>query len=217
MSVPYAWVPYVNLSQYQYDVTIRPFSVNTAEMLRIGHNVTSSDAWIAVTAENYVAKCFYTRGSTEYSCYAVFNTNISGYAVDVMTTFDDNDYGKKSGVLASLTYSSLRYCKTDNTFITTSNPDIPVYANLYDGLDACNDGDWSGPILSYPITYRLTNATTTGPNEAAVGDIVTVPLTFTEGYGVVNPSTDVYVTCNGESVPSTYSDGQLVFTMPDPS
>ena len=70
---------------------------------------------------------------------------------------------------------------------------------------------------SFPITYRLTNATTTGPDEAAVGDTVTVPLTFPEGYGVVNPSTDAYVTCNGVLVPSTYSNGQLVFTMPDPS
>lgn len=70
---------------------------------------------------------------------------------------------------------------------------------------------------NFPITYRLTNATTTGPNEAAVGDTVTVPLTFPEGYGVVNPSSDAYVTCNGVLVPSTYSDGQLVFTMPDPS
>lgn len=66
------------------------------------------------------------------------------------------------------------------------------------------------------ITYRLTNATTTGPSEAAIGDTVIVPLTFPEGYGVVNPSTDAYVTCNGVLVPSTYSNGQLVFTMPDP-
>ena len=73
------------------------------------------------------------------------------------------------------------------------------------------------PAQSYPITYRLTNATTTGPNEAAVGDTVTVPLTFPEGYGIVNPSSDAYVTCNGVLVPSTYSNGQLVFTMPDPS
>lgn len=74
-----------------------------------------------------------------------------------------------------------------------------------------------GSAVVYSITYRLTNATATGPNEATVGDTVTVPLTFTEGYGVVNPSTDAYVTCNGVLVPSTYSNGQLVFIMPDPS
>lgn len=83
---------------------------------------------------------------------------------------------------------------------------IPVIASIYDVI-----------IRRYPITYRLTNATTTAPNEAAVGDTVTVPLTFPEGYGVVNPTTDAYVTCNGVLVPSTYSNGQLVFTMPDPS
>lgn len=69
----------------------------------------------------------------------------------------------------------------------------------------------------FPITYRLTNATTTGPNEATVGDTVTVPLQFTTGYGIVNPATDVYVTSNGVAVPSQYSNGVLTFTMPDPS
>ena len=77
--------------------------------------------------------------------------------------------------------------------------------------------DYVEPPIIYPITYRLTNATSTGPNEAAVGDTVTVPLTFPEGYGIVNPASDVYVTCNGVIVPSTYTEGQLVFTMPDPS
>lgn len=74
-----------------------------------------------------------------------------------------------------------------------------------------------GIAIVYPITYRLTNATTTGPIEAVAGDTVTVPLTFPDGYGIVNPSSDAYVTCNGVLVPSTYSNGQLVFTMPDPS
>lgn len=77
--------------------------------------------------------------------------------------------------------------------------------------------DYIEPPIIYPITYRLTNATSTGPNEAAVGDTVTVPLTFPEGYGIVNPASDAYVTCNGVIVPSTYTEGQLVFTMPDPS
>lgn len=71
---------------------------------------------------------------------------------------------------------------------------------------------------SYPITYRLTNCTApSAPTEAAIGDIVTVPLQFTTGYGIVNPSSDVYVTNNGVVVPSQYSNGVLTFTMPDPS
>lgn len=70
----------------------------------------------------------------------------------------------------------------------------------------------------YPITYRLTNCTApTAPSEAAAGDTVTVPLSFTSGYGIVNPSSDIYVTNNGVLVPSTYFDGTLTFTMPDPS
>lgn len=84
--------------------------------------------------------------------------------------------------------------------------------------------DIAGPYLynivkdKYPITYRLTNCTApSAPTEAVVGDTVTVPITFPEGYGIVNPSSDAYVTCNGVLVPSTYSNGQLVFTMPNPS
>lgn len=69
---------------------------------------------------------------------------------------------------------------------------------------------------SVPITYRLTNATTTGPSEATVGDTVTVPLVFPSNYGVVN-SSNAYVTNNGVVIPSSYSNGVLTFTMPNPS
>lgn len=72
--------------------------------------------------------------------------------------------------------------------------------------------------LKYSITYRLTNCTApTAPTEAAIGDTVIVPFQFTSGYGIVNPSSDVYVTNNGVVVPSQYSNGVLTFTMPDPS
>lgn len=69
----------------------------------------------------------------------------------------------------------------------------------------------------YPITYRPTNCTfPNAPTQAGVGDTVIVPVSFTEGYGIVNNS-DIYVTCNGVTVPSTYNNGTLTFTMPDPS
>lgn len=68
----------------------------------------------------------------------------------------------------------------------------------------------------FPITYRLTNCTAPdAPVEAAVGDTVSVPFVFPDGYGIVN-SENVYVTNNGVVVPSTYSDGVLTFEMPNP-
>lgn len=71
--------------------------------------------------------------------------------------------------------------------------------------------------LKYPITYRLTNCSAPdAPVEAAVGDTVSVPFVFPDGYGIVN-SENVYVTNNGVVVPSTYSDGVLNFEMPDPN
>lgn len=71
--------------------------------------------------------------------------------------------------------------------------------------------------IAFPITYRPTNCSfPNAPTEAAVGDTVIVPVTFPDGYGLVNES-NIYVTNNGVAVPSTYSNGQLTFTMPDPS
>lgn len=70
----------------------------------------------------------------------------------------------------------------------------------------------------YPITYRLTNCSApTAPVEAAVDDTVNVDFVFPEGYGIVNPSSDIYVTNNGVTVTSSYANGRLTFTMPDPS
>lgn len=111
----------------------------------------------------------------------------------------------------------LYYSFAFNVSSITVNSDITIYSSANEMISGIDNGNWNAYPTLYPITYRLTNATTTGPNEAAVGDTVTIPLTFPEGYGVVNPSSDAYVTCNGIVIPSTYSNGQLVFTMPDPS
>lgn len=90
------------------------------------------------------------------------------------------------------------------------------YPTLEDALNAMNDGVWDN-IRYYPITYRPTNCSFPGAlTEAAVGDTVVVPVTFPEGYGLANPN-DLFVQCNGVLVPSTYENGQLTFTMPDPS
>lgn len=94
-----------------------------------------------------------------------------------------------------------------------TNSLVDVYDSLELALEALGIHN---PL--YPITYRLTNCTSpTAPTEATVGDTVNVIPQFTAGYGVVNPTSDVYVTCNGVLVPSTYANGTLTFTMPDPS
>ena len=67
----------------------------------------------------------------------------------------------------------------------------------------------------YPITYRPINCSfANAPTEAAVGDTVVVSVTFPDGYGLVNES-NIYVTNNGVVIQSSYSNGQLTFTMPD--
>lgn len=95
-----------------------------------------------------------------------------------------------------------------------------IYSTRYSSFDEILEADFHPYVISqmYPITYRLINCTAhSAPTEAAIGDTVTVPLQFTSGYGIVNPSSDVYVTNNGVVIPSTYSNGVLTFTMPDPT
>lgn len=86
---------------------------------------------------------------------------------------------------------------------------------FYSSVDEAIEDFFS--YLRYPITYRPTNCLFPGaPLEAMVGDTVVVPVSFPDGYGLVNES-NIYVTNNGAVIPSTYSNGQLTFTMPDPS
>lgn len=132
-----------------------------------------------------------------------WDSNVNGYSPTATGSYSDFYYGYNIGAYG---YSTLK-----------TSPVLHVFSDINSALADMDDGIWDYAPTTYPITYRLTNAATTGPNEAAVGDTVTVPLTFPEGYGVVNPSSDAYVTCNGVIVPSTYTEGQLVFTMPDPS
>ncbi len=143
------------------------------------------------------------------------------------------------------TYDSIQYYSTDSTGMTNTgsyntyynlqsilvngeyvggthlaNPDASVNTIYYNGIYA------DVPLISsiydviapsYPITYRPTNCSfPNAPTEATVGNTVVVPVTFPAGYGLVNES-NIYVTNNGVVIPSTYSNGQLTFTMPDPS
>ena len=122
-----------------------------------------------------------------------------------------------------VTYQGIRYAVSYRALSSTAP--IEVMAGAYNTPVEYNtfaDVLANETVLvysdAYPITYRLTNCTApTAPAEAAVGDTVTVTPTFPTGYGVVNPATDAYVMNNGVLVPSTYSNGTLTFTMPDPS
>ena len=114
-------------------------------------------------------------------------------------------------------YYSENADRITNCYWGTIGSQLGVVSNLvynsniynYSTFEEALIGEGIREYNSFPITYRLTNCTaSSAPTQAYVGDTVTVPLTFPEGYGVVNPSSDVYVTCNGVLVPSTYTDGQ---------
>lgn len=101
------------------------------------------------------------------------------------------------------------------------------FTGMYAGVTEYNNGialqaaitdDGIHPInVKFPITYRPTNCTfPNAPTEAAIGDEVVVPVIFSEGFGLTN-NDDIYVTCNGNIISSSYSNGYLTFIMPDPS
>lgn len=98
-----------------------------------------------------------------------------------------------------------------------TNPTSPILVTLepYNSFEEMVSDIFGSAV--FPITYRPTNCSfPNAPTEAVVGDTVVVPVTFPDGYGLVNES-NIYVTSNGVVIPSTYSNGQLTFTMPDPS
>lgn len=93
--------------------------------------------------------------------------------------------------------------------------DYNLFLDSFSSFNNAKEALLSAIGITKNITYRLTNCTAPGaPQSASVGSEVTVPLVFTEGFAVNNPSTDAYVMNNGVLVPSTYSNGTLTFTMP---
>ena len=73
-------------------------------------------------------------------------------------------------------------------------------------------------IPTYPIMYRSTRVTLSGPERAAVDSTVNVDCAFPEGYGI-KTTDSITVTCNRVPVPFSWdSENQrITFTMPDPT
>lgn len=121
--------------------------------------------------------------------------------------------------LVDVTWHSYHFYQASTELSYYVHSDLVVLETNLDFFDSREDALAALDIgTKYPITYRFTNCTaSSAPDEAAIGDTITVPFVFPDGYGIVNPSSDVYVTNNGVVIPSQYSNGTLTFTMPDPS
>ena len=167
----------------------------------------------------------YTNNAFEACYMMVFNKPFTCY-------YARDDFGRNPPYGNGTNESAIKVVDGDSYYLAISYNTTGASAEIsvtpsgfltgltqYDSVISAIEGSGIQPIPSaYPITYRLTNCTADGaPTEAAVGDTVTVTPTFPENYGIINPSTDIYVMCNGVIVPSTYTDGTLSFTMPDPS
>lgn len=94
-----------------------------------------------------------------------------------------------------------------------------IYTNQASLVQAVNDGVWTIPVETYPITYHYTNSTVSGPSEAAVGDTVVVSAVPDNNYGITDPTMQIAVTSNDDPVNFTWdaSTNRITFTMPDPT
>lgn len=146
--------------------------------------------------------------------YAKSRVNMA--TVYLSNSYYSSIYGTTNAVSINLSNLSDNnwYYNNFNTSVATCSTNNTIYVQRYTNLQEFLN---SSVTVLYPITYRDTNATHSGPDSASPGDVVSVDYTFADGYGIVNPSTDIYVTNNGVIVPSSYSNGTLTFTMPDPS
>lgn len=215
MPSEFAVVPYI----------ANPVAGDITGWLRVGSGSPHFDSVISTT-HNHLVKCaYYKRSSTSYAILAMAKS--TGEQIVVYYQNLDDRWSLSFATLSN-SYEDAKYWSFPSVYPDAPvNTDIPVYypdGNIT-ALDIAKEAlyysSWdepTPPVTQYPITYRLTNATAPdAPTEAEIGDTVTVDLEFPEGYGIVNPQTDIYVTCNGVTVQSSYSAGRLVFTMPDPT
>lgn len=193
--------------------------------------MSSDRVYCAAISNNssYVNVVVINGGSTSYKIIRLILLANNPFTVTsiVKEQFDGvTSYSVSSGSNSIITinnvqyYGMLYYISADHYTGSDVTSSSFTVSGVYTILNTCEEAVIQSGVhgIRQPITYRLTNCTApSAPTEAVIGDTVTVPLQFSSGYGIVNPSSDVYVTNNGVVVPSQYSNGVLTFTMPNPS
>lgn len=178
-----------------------------------------------IDSMTFSAKSYWACSGTEY--YACYKSTNSGKDIFMTIHYTPQAciqyWAREVTSETPLKYGAESVSRSDDQlYISTFNKN-PLQSALNAGIDVYETREEAMAAIesvmtrAYPITYRLTNCTGNGPSEAVVNSTVNVDLTFPAGYGIVNPSSDVYVTNNGVIVPSQYSNGVLTFTMPYPS
>lgn len=171
------------------------------------HSITG-ESHLATTVDNAVAVAYYFNGN---SVRNICGIKKSCFLYSYLNRYSDYKTGETS-TLSPINTPVVSTYEYDNASAFTEAGNLPFnsYDEAYNAIK-----NWLG--VPYPITYNPINCSFPGaPTEAIVGDTVVVPVVFPDGYGLVNES-NIYVTNNGVAFPSTYSNGQLTFTMPDPT
>lgn len=204
--------------------------------------ITSNNP-LDIIARGYNLSYYNESGSTRVDNYYSSNASKVLFCWLKSPTSSSEVYPNYSGLTVGLSNSQIIYsASSDGWYSETSLPNEYTYhgvvfhysnprwepngRNLYLNVGdtyVFNNIDEAKPYIyndiesKYPITYRPINCSfPSAPTEAMVGDTVVVSVVFSDGYGLVDES-NIYVTNNGVVIPSTYSNGQLTFTMPDPS
>lgn len=149
----------------------------------------------------------YTGTAAHYQYWSSSAYNYTDFSTRIITINNLQYYGYFFYVTASsMTASSV----TSSPYTLTG-----YYTDSYSTCEDMISAIGVEPIgENEPITYRLTNCTTTGPDSAPPRSRVSIPLTFPTGYNIIDPLSDVYVTNNGVIIPSSYTNGTINFTMP---
>lgn len=117
----------------------------------------------------------------------------------------------QSVIAVGTNYNYLDYSYYRYTYNIASINSCPFnYIGIFESIDIAIDYLYNN--ASIPITYIPINSTLSGPESASSGDTVNVSVSFSDGYIYQENGVQIY-NQNG-TIPFTYSDGQITFTMP---
>lgn len=184
--------------------------------LEPGQTMTLFDSYNATSKQTNTAivKVLFRMAYNRITVY--FVSNISGQSM--LSNVTANDLTLTLTSIGPNTSNTLYYTTLVNMRYTNL-PSYTIYDTDSEILSAADDGNWSGSVISYPITYHYENSTVSGPSEAAIGDTVTVSAVPNNNYGITDPASQILVTNNDVAVSYNWNPttNTITFTMPDPT
>lgn len=203
-------IPYIDSSSYG----ISPPLANTTDYNSCAYMRANGFLMVGNTSSiTFIAKGVSITSGAQLACYSYSSERLYW----IIKPNSSESYAIANSTTGDLNNSSNRSANWDGYFTGAHYGSNYIPSHWVQNVDLYSTQEEAETALgiNIPIIYRLTNCTApSAPQYATVGETVTVDFTFPDGYSIVNPNSDVYVTKNGVIVPSTYSNGVLTFDMP---